>query len=136
MRKLMIAAAIALVVPSLALAGGKPGTPGKSHDSHGKAAPKVMYVLKGTLTAYTAATSALPGSVSITVKSANHHGTALKGMTLTFAVSMATKISGNPFTANDNGVVKVRGPKAGLGSSSSFSSLAAFQVIDQGAPTS
>ena len=50
MRKLMIAlVSLALLLPTVALAKNKPSHPG----SKGKA-PKVMYVLRGTLTAYTA----------------------------------------------------------------------------------
>jgi hypothetical protein len=48
MKKVVLLAALALAVPSLALAA-KPPAPGNSQGSHGKAAPKVMYVLKGRL---------------------------------------------------------------------------------------
>lgn len=126
MRKFLIAiSCLALLVPAAALAKGKPAQPGKS-------APKVMYVLKGTLTAYTAANGSTNGSVTITVKSSNHHGASLKNQTLTFAVSSATKVVGK-FTANDKGMVKLRGPKAGLGDSATFGTLVVKQVIDQGA---
>jgi hypothetical protein len=126
MRKFLIAiSCLALLVPAAALAKGKPAQPGKS-------APKVMYVLKGTLTAYTAANGSTNGSVTITVKSSNHHGASLKNQTLTFAVSSATKAVGK-FTANDKGMVKLRGPKAGLGDSATFGTLVVKQVIDQGA---
>jgi hypothetical protein len=139
MRKLIVIAALALLVPSLALAGGKPTVPGTSQDSHGKAAPKVMYMLKGTLTAYTAANGTTNGTVSILVKSANHHGATLKTQTLTFPVSSGTKIvteNGSPVTVNDNGIVKLRGPKK-LAPTDNLATvlqaLTAFQVIDQGA---
>jgi len=126
MRKILIAiACLALLVPATALAKGKPANPGK-------AAPKVMYVLKGTLTAYTAANGTSNGSVTITVKSSNRHGASLKNQTLTFAVSSSTKVVGK-FTANDKGMVKLRGPKAGLGDPNTFGTLIAKQVIDQGA---
>jgi len=131
MRKVLVVLAAALLVPSLAVAKGKPADSG----SQSKAAPKVMYVLKGTLTAYTAANGASNGSVTITVKSSNRHGASLKTQTLTFAVSSSTKVVGT-FTANDNGIVKLRGPKAGLGDPSTFPTLVAKQVIDQGAPSS
>ena len=132
MRKLLIAlTALALLIPAAAVAKGKPSDPG----SQSKAAPKVMYVLHGTLTAYTAANGATNGSVTITVTAANHHGASLKGKSLTFAVSSSTKVVGT-FTANDNGIVKLRGPKAGLGDPSTFGSLVAKQVIDQGTSTS
>ena len=127
MRKLMIAlVSAALLVPTVAFAKGKPNDPG----SQGKAAPKVMYVLRGTLTAYTPANGTTNGSVTIMVTGANHHGASLKGKSLMFAVSSASKIVGT-FTANDHGIVKLRGAKAGLGDSSTFPTLVVWQVIDQ-----
>ena len=134
MRKLPLFLALALAVPSLALAA-KPPAPS---NSQGKA-PQVMYVLKGTLTAYTAAAGATNGSVSLLVKSANHHGASLKGQTLTFAVSSSTKVvtgDATAVTVNDNGVVKVRGPKkiaATDNLATVLQALTAKQVIDQGA---
>ncbi len=136
MRKLPVLLAVALAVPSLALAA-KPPAPGNSQASHGKA-PQVMYVLKGTLTAYTAAAGTTNGSVSLLVKSANHHGASLKGQTLTFAVSSSTKVvtgDATAVTVNDNGVVKVRGPKkiaATDNLATVLQALTAKQVIDQG----
>lgn len=94
-----------------------------------------MYILKGTLTAYTAANGTTNGSVTILVKSSNRHGASLKNLSLTFAVSSSTKIVGT-FTANDNGIVKLRGAKAGLGDPSTFPTLVAKQVIDQGTASS
>lgn len=135
MRKVLVVLATALLVPSLALAAGKPGSPGKSATAGSNAAPKVMYVLRGTLTAYQAAAGSVNGSVTITVKSANHHGASLKGQSLSFAVSSSTRIVGT-FKANDNGIVKLRGPKAGLGDPSTFGTLVAKQVIDQGTESS
>ena len=133
MRKLPVLLALALAVPSLALAA-KPPAPG---NSQGKA-PQVMYILKGTLTAYTAAAGTTNGSVSLLVKSANHHGASLKGQTLTFAVSSSTKVvtgEGATVTVNDNGVVQVRGPKK-IGATDDLATvlqaLTAKQVIDQG----
>ena len=134
MRKLPVLLALALAVPTAALAA-KPPAPG---NSQGKA-PQVMYVLKGTLTAYTAAAGATNGSVSLLVKSANHHGASLKGQTLTFAVSSSTKVvtgDATAVTVNDNGVVKVRGPKkiaATDNLATVLQALTAKQVIDQGA---
>jgi hypothetical protein len=136
MRKLPLFLALALAVPSLALAA-KPPAPGQSQQSHGKA-PQVMYVLKGTLTAYTAANGATNGSVSLLVKSGNRHGASLKTQTLTFAVSSSTKVvtpEDAALTVNDKGIVKVRGPKT-VGPTESLATVlqakTAFQVIDQG----
>ena len=131
MRKVLVVLIAALLVPAAAVAKGKPADPG----SQSKAAPKVMYVLKGTLTGCTAASGATNGSVTITVKSSNRHGASLKNLSLTFAVSSSTKVVGT-FTANDNGVVNLRGAKAGLGDPATFGTLIAKQVIDQGTASS
>lgn len=131
MRKVLVVLMAALLVPAAAVAKGKPTNPG----SQGKAAPKVMYVLKGTLNAYTAVSGTTNGLVTITVKSSNRHGASLKGQSLTFAVSSSTKVVGT-FKANDKGIVKLRGPKAGLGDPTTFPTLVAKQVIDQGVPSS
>lgn len=133
MKKLIIVAALALLVPSLALAGGKPANPGKSTAAHAKPAPTVMYVLKGTLTNYVAATSTTPGLVAIDVKAANHHGKTMVSHSFTFQVTTKTKIAGT-YRQGDRGIVKVRGLKSGLGADTT--TIAAFQVIDQGAPKS
>lgn len=135
MKKVFLICALALAVPSLAIAAGKPPHPGKSSTAGSNAAPKVMYVLRGTLTGYSAASGTTNGTVTITVNSANRHGASLKSKSLTFAVSSTTKVVGT-FKANDNGIVKLRGPKAGLGDPSTFGTLVAFQVIDQGTATS
>jgi hypothetical protein len=134
MRKLMLIAATALLVPGLALAAGKPTDPGKSQTAGANAAPKVMYVLKGTLNAYQAANGTTDGSVTITVKSSNYHGRALKGQQVQIPVSAATKVVGK-FTVNDNGVVKVRAPKNTTATAllAALQSAKAWQVIDQGA---
>ena len=131
MRTLIIAlVAAALLVPTVALAKGKPSDPG----SQSNAAPKVMYVLRGTLTAYTPANGTTNGLVTINVTGANRHGASLKGKSLTFAVSAASKIVGT-YTPNDKGIVKLRGAKAGLGDPTTFPTLVARQVIDQGSST-
>jgi hypothetical protein len=140
MRKFLLIAAMALLVPSLAVAAGKPSTPGKSTTAGTNAAPKVMYVLKGTLSAYTAANGTTDGSITILVKRANRHGLALKalkGDTLTFAVSSSTKVilhDGAAITNGDNGIIKVRGPKS-TAAFAAATDLKAFQIIDQGAPS-
>lgn len=134
MKKFSALALIALAVPSLALAA-KPPAPGSTQQSHGKAAPQVMYVLKGTLTAYTAASGTTPGSVTIQVSASNYHGAALKGQSLTLATSASTKLAGT-ITAGHKGVVKVRGPKAlpqGQTLAALLQSKTAWQVVDQGA---
>ena len=139
MRKLILLAVVVLALPTLALAA-KPASPGKSQEPHGKAAatPKVMYVLKGTLTAFMAANGTTNGSVSLLVKSANHHGASLKNTTLTFAVSATTKVvtgKNTSVTINDKGLIQVRGPKK-IGATDNLATvlqaLTAKKVIDQG----
>jgi hypothetical protein len=154
-KQILVLAIVALVVPSIALAA-KPPTPGQSQTphvnsqathgqsqtSHGKAAPKVMYVLRGILTAYTPATDTARGSVTIEIRAANHHGAALKQqppLSLTFPVSTKTKIRlpQAGFSAGDKVIVKLRAPKkiAVADLTSTLQALDAFQVIDQGPPT-
>jgi hypothetical protein len=99
--------------------------------------PKVMYVLRGTLSKYTAANGAVNGSISITVKSSNFDSDpSFKTTTLKFAVSSSTKIvlhDGKPIADNDKGIVKVRATKHST--AATLQTLTAFQVIDQGAST-
>jgi hypothetical protein len=125
MRKLTLGLVLALAVPSMALAA-KPPTP---NHSQSKSAPKVLYVLKGTLTAYSN-----PGTVTITVSSANHYGSLLEKKSLSFAVNASTKVVGT-FAVNDKGIVKVRAAKkiAAADLLTTLQAQSAFQVIDQGA---
>ena len=143
MKKAIIpAVAAVLVVPSVALAKGPPS--GKGPGSHGKAAPKVMYVLKGTLSGYSPASGSANGTLTITVMRSNRHGWALKGQDLSVQVSSATKIvlrhGASGITDGDRGIVKVRAPKnvSAADLASTLQATNAFQVVDQGvaAPTS
>jgi hypothetical protein len=111
MKKAIVLLAVALALPTTAaLAKGKPTNPGKSK-------PKVTYVLKGVLSAYTPATSSSTGSITIMVKHSNRHGRLLKNMSLTFTVTTKTRVTyrhGTTLassTATAKGVVKVRAPK-------------------------
>lgn len=120
MKKLLPLAIVALMIPSVAFAKGKPPTAG-THTNHGKA--RVMYVLKGMVYAYTAYDSATQtnGSITIDVKSSNRHGKLLNGqMGVTIAVGPGTKLElRNGVTADtiatgqpgDLGMVKVRAPR-------------------------
>jgi hypothetical protein len=66
MKRAIVLVAVALAIPtSVAFAKA----PSPHHPTQGKSAPKVMYVLKGTLSNYLAATSTTDGSISITVTS-------------------------------------------------------------------
>ena len=87
MRRTLAFVIVALTLPSVALAA-KPAT----HTGQSKAAPKVMYILKGTLSNYAAASTTLSGSVTIHVTHSNYHARALVGQDLTFALSTNTKV--------------------------------------------
>ena len=137
MRKILAILTAALVVPSIALAA-KPPSPGKSAAAASKA-PQVMYIVTGKLTAYTAASGATAGSVSILVSGSNYHARALKSQTLTFATSSTTTkvtMHAGAVTVNHKGIVKFRGPKsvpAGTDLAAALQKGSARQVIDQGA---
>jgi len=118
MKKLLPLAIVALMIPSVALAKGKPPTAG-THTNHGKA--NVMYVLKGMIYAYTPYDSSTQtnGSITIDVKSSNRHGKLLNGQTgVLITVGPNTKIElRNGVTTiaaaqpGDLGTVKVRAPR-------------------------
>jgi hypothetical protein len=147
-KKSLTLAIVALVVPGVALAG-KPNPPGRSQDSHGKAAPTVLYILKGTLTNFQAANptvSACPnGSVTIEVKRVNHQRAVFRTLTqplsLSFCVSTTTEIvveGGGELASgvlNDMGIVKVRYAKkfdpADSAQLALFEATAAKQIIDK-----
>lgn len=118
MKRLLPFVIAALVIPSVALAKGKPPTAG-THTNHGKA--NVMYVLKGMVYAYVPydSTTQTNGSVTIDVKSSNRHGRLLDGQTgVMITVGPSTKIElRNGVTSiaaaqpGDLGTVKVRAPR-------------------------
>lgn len=133
-KKILALMVLALAIPGAALAA-KPQHPNKP----GTSKAKVTYVLKGTLSNYTAASSTATGSITIHVTHSNYHGRALKGMDLTFAVSAntATTLNGNT-TISDGarGIVKFRALKnmtvTGLTAAlTSSTPMTAVHVIDQ-----
>lgn len=130
MKKALILVIAALAIPSVALAA-KPAAVG------GKGAPKVMYVLKGKLSAYTAYNSVGPvmGSITIVVGSSNYHGKALKGQTLTFPVGAKTMVNVSAIKDGDSGLVKVKAPKkiAAADLAATLQAMPANQIVDQGA---
>jgi hypothetical protein len=150
-KKMLALMIVALVVPSVALAA-KPNPPGNSQNSHSKAAPMVMYLLKGTLTAYTqtatafttpAAYSCANGAVTIDIKHANHHGAALNTLTpLAICLSSSTRVvvkGGGTLTVGDRAIVKLRyakkfDPSDSAQLSSFLTTAVAKQIIDQGPP--
>jgi hypothetical protein len=108
MKKALVLLVVAAAIPtSVAFAKG-PGT-------HGKSNPRVMYVLKGTLSSYQAATTATDGSISITVSHANYHGRLLKTKTLTFSTTMHTRVTfrhstTTAITDGAKGILKFKAP--------------------------
>ena len=97
---------LALAIPSgVALAKGNPPTRGKS-------APKVTYILKGTLSNFAAASTTADGSVTINVTHSNYHARALVGQQLTFGVSLKTPttLMGGTIINGAHGTVKFRAP--------------------------
>lgn len=136
MTKALVLVLAALAIPGAALAA-KPANTG------GKGAPNVAYILKGTLSAYTAydATTQTNGSITIVVAHANHHGKGLVGQTLTFPVDANTRISLNDGVSaiadNDSGIVKIRAAKkiAAADLAATLQTASARQIVDQG-PTS
>lgn len=142
MKKLLPLLIAALMIPGVALAKGP--KPGKGPaGSHGRA--KVVYLLKGSLSAYTAydSSTSTNGSITLDVKRANRHGRALKGTQLVFTgmVTSRTKISlSNGVTViadGDRGIVKVRAPRepktmSGSDLAAVLTALRVRQVLDQG----
>lgn len=133
MKKAIVFLVVALALPtSVALAKKPSGT-------HGKSNPRVMYVLKGTLSSYNAATADAPGSISITVTHSNYHARALKDQTLTFATSMQTRVTmkrgATAITDGARGVLKFKAPLHRKGDTTLVTTLAtsakALHIIDQ-----
>jgi hypothetical protein len=139
MKKVLPVLIAALIIPSVAVAKGNPG----GHGNHGKA--KVMYILKGKLSAYSAFDSGTStnGSITIDVSHTNRHGRALDGQQLVFTgmVGATTKVSlpdGVTVIADgDLGIVKVRAPREPRDISSAdltaiLTALPVRQIVDQG----
>lgn len=112
MKKVIVFLVAALALPT-SVAFAKPSHPPKG----GKSAPKVQYILKGTLSAYTAATTSTTGQITIDVKHSNYHGRALKNQSLTFTLTASSKVTFRhksalaDGTATARGVIMVRAPK-------------------------
>ena len=103
------------------------GTSSKA-STNGQSA-NVLFVLRGKLGSFTAASGSTNGSIVITVAGSNHESSALKNLTLTFPVSSTTKTVGT-VTSGHDGIVKVRAAKNA--SAAALQTMTAFQVIDQG----
>jgi hypothetical protein len=104
-RTLMLALVVlALAIPTVALAANP--------TNHSKAAPKVTYILKGTLSTFATASTTANGSVTINVTHSNFHAHALVGQQLTFAISpkTPTNLMGGTILNGAHGIVKFRAP--------------------------
>lgn len=134
MKRVIVLLAVALAIPTGVAFAKQPVT-----STHGKSNPTVMYVLKGTLSSYTAATSTVDGSISITVNHSNFHGRALKGKTLPFSTTMNTKVTmvngATQITDGAKGVLKFKAPLHRKGDSTLITTLTtnakALHIIDQ-----
>jgi hypothetical protein len=132
MKKAIVLLVVALAIPtSVAFA--------KAGPTRGKSNPRVMYVLKGTLSSYEAATSTADGSISITVNHSNYHGRLLKGQTLTFPTTVNTRVTmvngATTVTDGDKGVLKFKAPLHRKGDTTLVTTLTtnakALHIIDK-----
>jgi len=107
-RKTLALVAVVLAIASVTFAT----TAQASKGGKGKAAPKVTYILKGTLSSFTAASTTANGSVTINVTHSNYHARALVGQQLTFGVAMTTptNLMGGTIVDGARGIVKFRAP--------------------------
>lgn len=139
-----VTAAALLAVPA-AVAKDRPPKPDKQGPGEPAAVAKerpakpekqnrrkqVMYVLKGVLSAYTEASDAGNGTITIKVAKANRHGRPAAGASLTFAVVPQTKVvldDDGAIGDGERGLVKVRAPK-GL-SLAELQELPARRIVD------
>ncbi len=111
MKKALVFGVVALALPT-SVAFAKPSHPAKG----GKSAPRVQYVLKGTLSAYTPAGDTSTGSITIDVKHSNYHGRLLKNQSLTFTLTSKSKVTFRHKSTlaegqTAKGVIAVRAPK-------------------------
>jgi hypothetical protein len=111
MKKAIVFLVAALALPT-SVAFAKPSHPARG----GKSAPRVQYILKGTLSAYTAAGDTSTGSITIDVKHSNYHGRLLKNQSLTFTLTSKSKVTFRHKSTlaegqTARGVIAVRAPK-------------------------
>jgi hypothetical protein len=111
MKKAIVFLVAALALPT-SVAFAKPSHPARG----GRSAPRVQYILKGTLSAYTPAGDTSTGSITIDVKHSNYHGRLLKNQSLTFTLTSKSKVTfRHKSTLADGqtarGVIAVRAPK-------------------------
>jgi hypothetical protein len=112
---------------------GKPASTGDTPASTSGAKANVMFVLHGTIQAYTAVSGGTNGSVSLLVSHANHAARSLVGQTLVFTIGSSSKLAqhhGATPAAGDRAIVKLRAPKTSVASLTSTGNV--FQLVDQG----
>jgi len=102
----------ALVLVALTLATASVAFATTAQASKSQANPNVTYILKGTLSNFTPASTTANGSVTISVNHSNYHAHALVGQQLTFAIATTTPTNLMGGTINDGarGIVKFRAP--------------------------
>jgi hypothetical protein len=130
-RKTLALVALALAITTVAFATTAQASKGKS-----QANPTVTYILKGTLSSFTPASTTADGSVTINVTHSNYHARALVGQSFTFAIAQTTPTNLMGGTINDGarGIVKFRAPlhesnKTLTTALTASSPMTAFQVI-------
>jgi hypothetical protein len=131
MKRFIVLLIVALSIPTSVALAKSPGT-------HGKSNPMVMYVLKGTFTSYTAATTNGDGSVTIDVSHSNFHS-ALKGQSMQFDTTMNTRLTlpsgATTLTTPAQGVLKFKAPLHRKGNTTLMTTLTAnakaLHIIDQ-----
>ena len=103
-------AVAALALPAAAIADHGGGNSGSGHGGHGHGVRLDTYNLKGRLSAFTAAVGTTPGSITIQVLKGNRAGRPFVGMTLTFVLTVATKIEprGAVIVNGDRGSVQLK----------------------------
>lgn len=134
MKKAIVVLVAAVVLPTSVALAAKPAHPAKGAKSN----PIVQYVVKGTLTSYTAATNQADGSVTIDVAKSNFHSS-LKGQSMTFATTMNTRVTfpngATTLTTPAKGVLKFKAPLHRKGDTTLVTTLTAnakaLHIIDQ-----
>ena len=130
-RNTLALVALVLAITSVTFATTAQASKGKS-----KANPKVTYILKGTLSNFTAASTTANGSVTINVTHSNYHAHALVGQQLTFGIAMTTptNLMGGTILNGAHGIVKFRAPsrvtdKALMAALTATTPMTASQII-------
>ena len=133
---LALAAAALTASAAFAAQPAGQGKPATTPASTNATTPTVMFILHGTITAYTAVNGTTNGSVSLKISSSNYVARSLKGQTLAFTISPKTSIvkhNGAQPAVNDRATVKVRAKKATVASLTAASATSGiFQLVDQG----